>query len=79
MTAEQVRKRDAVYDEAHRLGIPVFSKEQEYDRTAEMVRDILNKNKDGNGAAFALWLLADSGYTAKETAEVAKRLYRPKK
>lgn len=55
-------------------GLPLTTKAQEYDRTAEMVRNIIRTNQKGNGAAFAVWLLVDSGYNNADLREVAKRL-----
>lgn len=45
----------------------------EYDRTAEMVREIL-RTKGDKGPALAVWLLADSNYDNADLREVAKRL-----
>lgn len=47
------------------LGMPVYTKEQEYKRTIEMIPEIFER-EGKNGTYFVLAFLYDSGYTNKD-------------
>lgn len=56
-------------------GLKAYTKEQEYKRTAQLFKEILQKP---NGSYFAIAFLYDSGYQNKDLKEIMKYL-EPKK
>lgn len=55
-----------------KFGLKAYTKQQEYQRTAELFREICKTQKP----YFALCLLSDSGYNNKDLVEIAKELHK---
>jgi hypothetical protein len=53
-------------------GLPAYTKQQEYARTAEMFKEICKTNKP----YFALALLSDSGYNNNDLRGILKELHK---